>query len=199
MIEECHTETLEPVLGFDRDGPAGGSIERARREQGCGPVPGIAEWLFEGRGSRERLEAEQHSDGWISSENLQEPTTPVTVIYSTQINTTVSFNSVWKQAVGMVRSHLLAWQGSPPGRTPHRRPQARQVERPPASAVPQNWSWWSQLPAVWPSWLPSQQPSETSLLLCFLSAWQVQLMVSGKEHQVFFKNVDYELWHTAKP
>lgn len=43
MIEECHTETLEPVLGFDWDGPAGGSIERARREQACGPVPGIAE------------------------------------------------------------------------------------------------------------------------------------------------------------
>lgn len=43
MTEECHTETLELVLGFDWDGPAGGSIERARREQGSGPVPEIGE------------------------------------------------------------------------------------------------------------------------------------------------------------
>lgn len=43
MIEEFHIETLELVLGFDWDGPADGSIERARQEQGYGPVPGIVE------------------------------------------------------------------------------------------------------------------------------------------------------------
>lgn len=69
MSEECHTQTLELVLGFDWDGKERGSVEREGWEQGS--MPGTVEGLVGGRGSREQLEAEQHSGGWISSENLQ--------------------------------------------------------------------------------------------------------------------------------
>lgn len=41
MSEECHTETLELVLGFDWDGKERGSVEREGWEQGS--MPGTVE------------------------------------------------------------------------------------------------------------------------------------------------------------
>lgn len=91
---------------------------------------------------------------------------------------------------------LAVWQGSPPGRSRHQRPQSQLVGALPGVVVPESLGschlpcyhhplLLPQLPAVWLSWLLWQQPGETWLLLWLLLPWWVQLLASdeGNKHE----------------